>query len=90
VQVELSSSYSSSDWCDGLKSIRCAAGEPGTPTLSHFSDAQIKDETMIQDISSLLSHGEVPILCHPIVQATLSVSLLLCNTGGAIEQLQPR
>jgi dynein heavy chain len=69
--VELSSSYSRGDWCDDLKSILRAAGEAGTATVFLFSDAQIKEEAMIEDISNLLSLGEVPNLFDPSDQVTI-------------------
>jgi dynein heavy chain, axonemal len=71
MQVELSSSYSRSDWCDDLKAVLRAAGEAGKPTVFLFSDAQIKDEAMIEDISNLLSLGEVPNLFDASDQVTI-------------------
>ena len=59
-QIELSSSYSRGDWQDDLRRALRAAGEKGKPTVFLFSDSQILEEAMVEDISNLLNTAEVP------------------------------
>jgi len=59
-QIELSKTYSLSDWREDLKSIERNAGELGKPTVFLFSDTQIKNESFLVDINNLLNSGEVP------------------------------
>lgn len=59
-QVEITSTYSRADWADDLRRVLKVAGEKGLPTVLLFSDTQIKEETMVEDLSNLLNTGEVP------------------------------
>lgn len=59
-QIELTSNYTRADWTDALKAVLRNAGEKAQPTVFLFSDTQIKEECMVEDISSLLNTGEVP------------------------------
>ncbi|KAF5830265.1 dynein heavy chain, N-terminal region 2-domain-containing protein [Dunaliella salina] len=59
-QIELSKTYSLSDWREDLKSVERNAGELGKPTVFLFSDTQIKNEAFLVDINNLLNSGEVP------------------------------
>lgn len=58
--IELTSTYSRGDWCDDLRATLRQAGEKGLQTVFLFSDTQIKDERMVEDLSNLLNTGEVP------------------------------
>ncbi|GIL46228.1 hypothetical protein Vafri_3260 [Volvox africanus] len=58
--IEVSSSYGMSNWHDDLKLALRAAGEKGKNAVFMFSDSQILDETMVEELSSLLNTGEVP------------------------------
>ncbi|KAF5834888.1 hypothetical protein DUNSADRAFT_8192 [Dunaliella salina] len=62
--AELSATYTTSgpnnNWHDDLKKAVRHAGEKHKDTVFLFSDTQIIDETMIEDISNLLNTGEVP------------------------------
>jgi dynein heavy chain, axonemal len=71
MNIELSSTYSSNDWKDDLKAVLKAAGEKGLPTVFFFSDTQIKQEAMIEDLSNLLNTGEVPNLFDASDQVTI-------------------
>ncbi|KAG2500939.1 hypothetical protein HYH03_000764 [Edaphochlamys debaryana] len=58
--IEISSAYGMSDWHDDLKSAMRSAGEKHKNTIFMFSDSQILNETMVEELSSLLNTGEVP------------------------------
>ncbi|KAI4817445.1 hypothetical protein KUCAC02_010846 [Chaenocephalus aceratus] len=59
-QIELTKSYSMSDWRDDLKKIMLKAGIEGRSLVFLFNDSQIKDEAMLEDIDMLLNTGDVP------------------------------
>jgi dynein heavy chain, axonemal len=61
-QVQLSGTFSRADWCDFLRGMLRTAGEKANPVVFLMSDTQITDELMIEDVSNLLSTGEVPSL----------------------------
>ena len=71
ISIELTSTYSRNDWKDDLKAVLKAAGEKGISTVFLFSDTQIKEEAMIEDLSNLLNTGEVPNLFDASDQVTI-------------------
>ncbi|GFH11507.1 uncharacterized protein HaLaN_07015, partial [Haematococcus lacustris] len=62
--VEISSTYTVSglnnNWHDDLKKALRYAGEKRKPSVFLFSDSQILQESMVEDINNLLNTGEVP------------------------------
>ncbi|XP_053321162.1 dynein axonemal heavy chain 3-like [Spea bombifrons] len=61
-QVSIQKSYTVSEWREDLKMVLKASGQNGTPTVFLFADHQIKDESFLEDISMILSTGDVPTL----------------------------
>uniref|UniRef100_A0A7N6BTR8 Dynein axonemal heavy chain 7 n=1 Tax=Anabas testudineus TaxID=64144 RepID=A0A7N6BTR8_ANATE len=59
-QIELTKNYSKSDWRDDLKRVMVKAGIEGKSLVFLFTDSQIKDEGMLEDINMLLNTGDVP------------------------------
>ncbi|CAG9466170.1 unnamed protein product [Pedinophyceae sp. YPF-701] len=59
-QIEISKSYTMTEWREDLKRITRAAGGQGKPSVFLFSDTQIKQESFVEDINNLLNVGEVP------------------------------
>lgn len=59
-QIELTKNYSKSDWRDDLKQVMLKAGIEGKSLVFLFTDSQIKDEGMLEDINMLLNTGDVP------------------------------
>ena len=45
---------------DDMKRLLLRAGVDGKPTTFLFGDQQIKDEAFLEDISGLLSSGDIP------------------------------
>nr|XP_015207526.1 PREDICTED: dynein heavy chain 3, axonemal-like [Lepisosteus oculatus] len=59
-QVKVQRSYSLSDWHEDLRRLLRGPGLQGTPTAFLFSDHQIKDESFLEELSLILSSGEIP------------------------------
>ncbi|GBG26414.1 Dynein heavy chain 7, axonemal [Hondaea fermentalgiana] len=59
-QIELSRNYGVTDWHADLRRVLALAGGRGEDTVFLLSDAQIKEESFVEDINSLLNSGEVP------------------------------
>ncbi|KXZ43278.1 hypothetical protein GPECTOR_96g744 [Gonium pectorale] len=58
--IEVSSSYCMVNWHDDLKAALRTAGERHKDAIFLFKDSHILDETMVEELSSLLNTGEVP------------------------------
>ncbi|KAM9844002.1 dynein axonemal heavy chain 3-like [Aulostomus maculatus] len=59
-QIELTKTYSISDWREDVKTMMLKAGVEGKSLVFLFSDSQIKDEAMLEDVNMLLNTGDVP------------------------------
>jgi len=58
-QIEINKQYGRNEWIDDLKLVLKGAGRD-QPTIFLFTDSQIKSESFVEDINSLLNTGEVP------------------------------
>lgn len=58
-QPEISKNYGKNEWRDDVKSVLKGCGS-GTKTAFLITDSQIKEESFLEDIDSLLNTGEVP------------------------------
>ena len=63
--VEIVKGYSMADWREDIKKILMLAGVKDKPTTFLFSDVQIIDERMVEDINNILNAGDVPNLYAP-------------------------
>jgi len=61
-QPEISKSYGVTEWKDDVKRVLRLAGGQGKPTVFLLTDTQIKEESFLEDVDSLLNTGEVPML----------------------------
>ncbi|XP_066555780.1 dynein axonemal heavy chain 1 [Amia ocellicauda] len=59
-QVELSKSYGTAEWREDIKGIMLRAGLQNTQITFLFVDTQIKNESFLEDINSVLNSGDVP------------------------------
>ena len=64
-QVEIVKGYSMTDWREDLKTCLMQAGVKNKVTTFLFSDIQIIDERMVEDINNILNAGDVPNLYAP-------------------------
>nr|XP_012140860.1 PREDICTED: dynein heavy chain 1, axonemal [Megachile rotundata] len=63
-QIELSGAYTNNDWRDDIKHAMMKAGVQGHLMVFLFSDTQIKDDSMLEDLNSVLNNGDVPNIYH--------------------------
>ncbi len=70
-QIEITKNYGKTEWRDDLKLLLKNAGGKGNPTVFLFTDSQIKEESFVEDINTLLNSGEVPNLFPPDEKAEL-------------------
>jgi dynein heavy chain len=61
-QIEVSKKYTLSEWKSDLKTLMKKTGELGTNVVFLFCDHQIKDETFLEDINTLLNSSDIPSL----------------------------
>ncbi|KAL7406937.1 hypothetical protein ABVT39_000487 [Epinephelus coioides] len=59
-QIELSKSYGQTEWREDIKSIMLKAGLQNQQITFLFVDTQIKSESFLEDINSILNSGDVP------------------------------
>uniref|UniRef100_A0A8B9BSN7 Dynein axonemal heavy chain 12 n=1 Tax=Anser brachyrhynchus TaxID=132585 RepID=A0A8B9BSN7_9AVES len=59
-QPEISKTYGTNEWREDLKGLLKNAGVKGLKTVFIITDAQIKEESFLEDIDSVLNTGEVP------------------------------
>nr|XP_026690532.1 dynein heavy chain 12, axonemal isoform X1 [Ciona intestinalis] len=58
-QPEISKSYGIPEWKEDLKNLLRSAGAQGKKTVFLITDTQIKDESFLEDVDSLLNTAEV-------------------------------
>jgi dynein heavy chain len=59
-QVEIVKGYGMAEWREDVKNCLLVAGTKNVPTTFLFSDTQIVDETMLEDINGILNAGDIP------------------------------
>ncbi|CAH8503219.1 unnamed protein product [Schistosoma turkestanicum] len=59
-QPEISKNYGKNEWREDIKTLLRRAGAEGKTTVFLMTDSQIKEETFLEDVDSLLNSGEVP------------------------------
>lgn len=64
-QVEIVKGYGLTEWRDDVKKCLLLAGVKDTPVVFLFSDVQVVNETMLEDLNGVLNAGNVPNLYGP-------------------------
>lgn len=78
--VEIVKGYSMVDWREDIKKILMQAGVKDRPTTFLFSDVQIINERMVEDINNILNAGDVPNLyANEDMEAIASVCRVECQ-----------
>jgi dynein heavy chain len=85
-QVEIKKGYGVSDWRDDIRRCLLLAGLKDRPTTFLFSDAQIVNETMLEDINNVLNAGDVPNLYGP---EDMDAILSACRADCQKKRIQP-
>ncbi|KAJ7385959.1 Dynein heavy chain 3, axonemal [Desmophyllum pertusum] len=60
LQIEITKTYTFTDWREDVKKMMRKAGFEGVSTVFLFGDHQLKDEAFLEDINMILNTGEVP------------------------------
>merc|ERR1711871_18260 len=58
--IEITKQYRKIEWHEDLKRLFAMAGGEGKHVSFLFTDTQVKEESFVEDINSILSAGEVP------------------------------
>ena len=64
-QVEIKKGYSMNEWRDDIKNCLLKAGLQQHPVTFLFTDTQIVNEQMVEDINNILNSGDLPNLYGP-------------------------
>ena len=56
----MTKTYGVQEWREDIKKILMTAGGDGQSAVFLLTDAQIKDESFIEDVNTLLNTGELP------------------------------
>ncbi|XP_030213444.1 dynein heavy chain 1, axonemal [Gadus morhua] len=59
-QIELSKNYGQTEWREDIKGIMLKAGLTNQQITFLFVDTQIKSESFLEDVNSILNSGDVP------------------------------
>ncbi|CAL1689869.1 unnamed protein product [Lasius platythorax] len=59
-QIEVSKTYTTHDWRDDIKNVMLKAGLWNQSIVFLFSDTQIKNDSMLEDLNNILNSGDVP------------------------------
>ncbi|KAK3881286.1 hypothetical protein Pcinc_014272 [Petrolisthes cinctipes] len=59
-QIEVTKTYGVSEWREDVKRVLLKAGGDGKPTVFLLTDTQVKDESFIEDINTILNTGDLP------------------------------
>ena len=64
-QVEIKKGYSMNEWREDIKTCLLKAGLSQVPVTFLFTDTQIVNEQMVEDINNILNSGDLPNLYGP-------------------------
>ncbi|KAG7391800.1 Dynein heavy chain 1, axonemal [Phytophthora pseudosyringae] len=85
-QVEIVKGYGLTEWREDVKKCLLLAGVKDTPVVFLFSDVQVVNETMLEDLNGVLNAGNVPNLYGP---EDLDQIVTACRVDCQKRQLPP-
>ncbi|KAG3085473.1 Dynein heavy chain 1, axonemal [Phytophthora cactorum] len=85
-QVEIVKGYGLTEWRDDVKKCLLLAGVKDIPVVFLFSDVQVVNETMLEDLNGVLNAGNVPNLYGP---EDLDQIVTACRVDCQKRQLPP-
>ncbi|KFQ84496.1 Dynein heavy chain 7, axonemal, partial [Phoenicopterus ruber ruber] len=89
-QPEISKTYGTNEWREDLKSLLKNAGVKGLKTVFIITDAQIKEESFLEDVDSVLNTGEVPnLFAADEKQEIIEGVRAIVQAGNKHEELSP-
>ncbi|XP_015730364.1 dynein heavy chain 12, axonemal isoform X3 [Coturnix japonica] len=89
-QPEISKTYGTNEWREDLKTLLRSAGVKGLKTVFLITDAQIKEESFLEDVDSLLNTGEVPNLFAADEKQEIAEGVrAAAEAGSKHEELSP-
>ncbi|NXH14929.1 DYH12 protein, partial [Bucco capensis] len=89
-QPEISKTYGTNEWREDLKSLLRNAGVKGLKTVFVITDTQIKEESFLEDVDSVLNTGEVPnIFAADEKQEIIEGVRAVGQAGNIREELSP-
>ncbi|KNC53150.1 axonemal dynein heavy chain [Thecamonas trahens ATCC 50062] len=81
-QVQLFKNYAVSDWRERLRELFLSAGLGSTPVVFLLDDAQLVNDTFLEDVNNILNHGLVPNIFDASDMATIRTTLAKSLSGG--------
>lgn len=60
LQIQVTKTYGVKEWREDIKKVLMTAGGDGRSTVFLLSEAQVKDESFIEDVNTLINTGDLP------------------------------
>jgi dynein heavy chain len=85
-QVEIKKGYSMNEWREDIKQCLLKAGLQQNPVTFLFTDTQIVNEQMVEDINNILNSGDLPNLYGPDEMEQIMTT---CRSDCQKKKIQP-
>ena len=86
ISIEINRGYGIKDFREDMKKLMMKAGVEGLDTVFLFTDSQIVDETMLEDLNNVLNTGEVSnLFASDEIDKIVSDMIPKCKEAGIAE-----